>query len=88
MKSKFVMNYLFSLRNQLVFSASVAGLTTFLSQSYCVSKQKSYYFQYGTHMIPHPQKVHKGGEDALYAEKYLVAVADGVGGWADVLSSI
>ena len=36
-------------------------------------------------MIPHPDKVAKGGEDALFTHKNLIAVADGVGGWADVL---
>jgi len=48
-------------------------------------------------VIPHPQKVHKGGEDAYFANKKYVnrfltnflnkfsvlAVADGVGGWAE-----
>jgi protein phosphatase PTC7 len=33
-------------------------------------------------MIPHPDKVSKGGEDALYANDNILAVADGVGGWA------
>lgn len=35
-------------------------------------------------MIPHPEKVSKGGEDACYANENLLAVADGVGGWAEV----
>lgn len=35
-------------------------------------------------MIPHPEKVHKGGEDALYVDKQVIVVADGVGGWAEV----
>ncbi len=33
-------------------------------------------------MIPHPQKAHKGGEDALFANEKFLVVADGVGGWA------
>lgn len=36
-------------------------------------------------MIPHPEKVHKGGEDALFADKKILVVADGVGGWAEVI---
>lgn len=32
-------------------------------------------------MIPHPQKVAKGGEDAYYISSSLLIVADGVGGW-------
>ena len=34
-------------------------------------------------MIPHPEKAEKGGEDAGYASLSYLAVADGVGGWAD-----
>jgi len=30
--------------------------------------------------IPHPKKAHKGGEDAFYAGRSLLTVADGVGG--------
>lgn len=45
----------------------------------------SYWFDFGTHMIPHPEKAHKGGEDACYANKNMIVVADGVGGWADVI---
>jgi hypothetical protein len=29
--------------------------------------------------------VHKGGEDACYSDKYMLIVADGVGGWAKVV---
>ncbi|EGR28308.1 hypothetical protein IMG5_178880 [Ichthyophthirius multifiliis] len=32
--------------------------------------------------IPMPEKEHTGGEDAYYANSKLLAVADGVGGWA------
>ena len=37
----------------------------------------------GAHGMPHPDKVHKGGEDAHYiADSQLsIGVADGVGGW-------
>jgi len=34
-------------------------------------------------VIPHPDKVAKGGEDAYYSDKNCLAVADGVGGWAE-----
>jgi len=34
-------------------------------------------------LIPHPDKVAKGGEDACYTHENLLAVADGVGGWAE-----
>lgn len=38
----------------------------------------------GAHMIPHPEKRHKGGEDAYFLSEdgQVVGVADGVGGWA------
>ncbi|XP_071917259.1 probable protein phosphatase 2C 26 isoform X3 [Coffea arabica] len=38
------------------------------------------------HVIPHPKKVEKGGEDAFFISSYnggVVAVADGVSGWAE-----
>ena len=41
-------------------------------------------FKYGICTIPHPDKVQKGGEDAHYANDSLLAIADGVGGWASM----
>ena len=41
-----------------------------------------YRFKYNSHLIPHPSKAGKGGEDALFADDNLLVVADGVGGWA------
>jgi protein phosphatase PTC7 len=40
----------------------------------------------GAFMIPHPEKAHKNGEDAYFisASKKMLAVADGVGGWAEL----
>lgn len=40
-------------------------------------------FNSALHMIPHPEKKAKGGEDAAHAGSRLLAVADGVGGWVD-----
>lgn len=37
----------------------------------------------GVCMIPHTDKRHKGGEDAYVVTDTMVAVADGVGGWAE-----
>ena len=34
------------------------------------------------YMVPHPEKLSKGGEDYVYFSERVVAVADGVGGWA------
>ena len=47
------------------------------------SKRFKYVFDHGTYMIPHPAKAYKGGEDAFYVSDNVLAVADGVGGWAD-----
>ena len=44
---------------------------------------KTLAFRGGVSMIPHDEKVHKGGEDAFTASERLIAVADGVGGWAN-----
>ncbi|XP_031271844.1 probable protein phosphatase 2C 26 [Pistacia vera] len=43
-------------------------------------------FRVGTHLIPHPSKVDRGGEDAFLVSSYnggVIAVADGVSGWAE-----
>ncbi|GFP89707.1 probable protein phosphatase 2c 26 [Phtheirospermum japonicum] len=40
----------------------------------------------GTYLIPHPDKVEKGGEDAFFVSSHgggVIAVADGVSGWAE-----
>ena len=39
------------------------------------------YFKFAASNIPHPSKVHKGGEDAWVASPNVLALADGVGGW-------
>lgn len=37
----------------------------------------------GIGFLPHIDKRHKGGEDAYWTSDTMIAVADGVGGWAD-----
>ncbi|XP_051153037.1 probable protein phosphatase 2C 26 isoform X2 [Andrographis paniculata] len=40
----------------------------------------------GAHVIPHPDKIEKGGEDAYLVSSHrggVIAVADGVSGWAE-----
>ena len=41
------------------------------------------FFQSKTVIIPHDEKKHRGGEDAADSNDYVLAVADGVGGWAN-----
>lgn len=50
---------------------------------FSVEKKFKYKFLHGAHMIPHPEKAYKGGEDAMFASENVLVVADGVGGWAD-----
>lgn len=40
-----------------------------------------YYFRAAHASIPHPDKVHKGGEDGFSVSPSLLVIADGVGGW-------
>eukprot|EP01132_Coremiostelium_polycephalum_P005511 gene5511-6865_t len=49
-------------------------------------KLKDYHFYSGVCVIPHPNKRHKGGEDAYFIsqDRKVLGVADGVGGWGDV----
>ena len=44
---------------------------------------KGYSFKSGVFLKPHDDKVYKGGEDAYCTVDTLIAVADGVGGWAN-----
>jgi protein phosphatase PTC7 len=50
------------------------------------SFMKKMKFKSGVSMLPHPEKEHRGGEDAYFIHKgeCCVGVADGVGGWAEV----
>lgn len=50
---------------------------------FSVDKKFKFKFLHGSHMIPHPEKAYKGGEDAMFTSDNLLVVADGVGGWAD-----
>ena len=31
--------------------------------------------------MPHDEKLHRGGEDAVATDEYTLALGDGVGGW-------
>lgn len=42
------------------------------------------FFSLGSYNIPHREKTEKGGEDAFVANKNLIAIADGVGGWDEL----
>ncbi len=46
------------------------------------SHKKKYHFKLAFASAPHPEKVWKGGEDALFVSKNIIIIADGVGGWA------
>ena len=48
-----------------------------------VSPSKINKFNLGFHVNPHMQKRDKGGEDAMAVTNNMIAVADGVGGWAE-----
>ena len=43
----------------------------------------NYYFRHAVKNIPHHDKVEKGGEDGWAATSSLLAIADGVSGWAE-----
>lgn len=48
------------------------------------NQTRKYKFESNYHMIPHPSKQYKGGEDALLAKDNILVIADGVGGWAEL----
>ncbi|XP_044482496.1 probable protein phosphatase 2C 26 isoform X4 [Mangifera indica] len=65
-------------KNRLLSSAS--------SQLNPLQSRSELSFRVGTHLIPHPSKVDRGGEDAFLVSGYnggVIAVADGVSGWAE-----
>lgn len=41
------------------------------------------FFESKTVIIPHEEKINRGGEDSAHACDTLITVADGVGGWAN-----
>jgi len=43
--------------------------------------ERGAYFESRTVIIPHDDKIHRGGEDSAHATDTLITVADGVGGW-------
>lgn len=46
------------------------------------ASEKRYEFKLSWGLAPHPEKVWKGGQDALFVSKNVLIVADGVGGWS------
>ncbi|XP_078436122.1 protein phosphatase 2C family protein [Wolffia australiana] len=51
----------------------------------CLEIKSEVYFTAGAHLIPHPKKVDRGGEDAFFVHGRgggVLGVADGVSGWA------
>ncbi|XP_077233066.1 protein phosphatase 2C family protein [Tasmannia lanceolata] len=77
------------------FSFPTKNFTSILkkrSSIYCVPSalhpiRSEVSFSFGTHLIPHPKKVDRGGEDAFFVSGYnggVLAIADGVSGWAEL----
>lgn len=65
----FIKNKMFG-RSLLIFSVTVP----------IIQKHK---FHYGSAMIPHPRKLKRGGEDALFANDYKLGIFDGVSAWME-----
>lgn len=64
----------------------VASATSELSSPPSPPLRQDVSLAVGTHLIPHPNKVERGGEDAFFVSEYkggAVGVADGVSGWAE-----
>ena len=59
------------------------GSTRFRNFSTQAAETPSNKFHVGVTINPHPDKRHKGGEDAATLTETFIALADGVGGWAD-----
>ena len=66
----------------MVFGSAVSFNRNF-STSNANQEAKSNRFHAGVHLNPHYNKRYKGGEDAACLSETMLAVADGVGGWAE-----
>ena len=65
-----------------IFRSDKSGNATFSSTA--TSEEAVFNkFHAGICMNPHPAKRDKGGEDAATVTESFIALADGVGGWAD-----
>ena len=62
---------------KLINTFVVAMLAT-IAESY----NPGSFFQSKTVIIPHDSKINRGGEDSADSSETVLAVADGVGGWA------
>ena len=67
--------------NALKWKVVSVGLRHFSVET--ISKSRVNYFNAGVWFQPHYQKIKKGGEDAASLSSNVIAVADGVGGWAE-----
>jgi protein phosphatase PTC7 len=67
--------------NALKWKLVATGYRTFSVET--ISKSRVNTFNAGVWFQPHFQKVKKGGEDAASLSSNVIAVADGVGGWAE-----
>ncbi|XP_031484844.1 probable protein phosphatase 2C 1 isoform X2 [Nymphaea colorata] len=71
---------------QLSSKPRASHLALSSSSSISQTNKSEVSFCAGTHLIPHPRKVEKGGEDAFFVGSYnggVLAIADGVSGWAE-----
>ncbi|KAL4335488.1 hypothetical protein GQ457_07G033580 [Hibiscus cannabinus] len=82
------------LQSQLLFRPSLSNKHSVRKKSSLLCIASSQFnpirsevsFCIGTHLIPHPNKVDRGGEDAFFVSNInggVIAVADGVSGWAE-----
>lgn len=46
------------------------------------SLKAKFKFDFSYSIVPHPDKVWKGGQDAAYVSDHALIVADGVSGWS------
>ncbi|KAK4363707.1 hypothetical protein RND71_018948 [Anisodus tanguticus] len=78
----------YSINYQKISSISVKKKQSFLrcASSDTAPTRQEVSLSVGTYLIPHPNKVEKGGEDAFFVSSNngeVIAVADGVSGWAE-----
>ncbi|CEM15543.1 unnamed protein product [Vitrella brassicaformis CCMP3155] len=73
-----------SLISSSLSSSSAAGPGWCNVWCVLLTQTRTYFFESAKHIIPHPNKKLKGGEDAAFCGYRYLGVADGVGGWDSV----
>jgi hypothetical protein len=71
---------------QISLHRALKALNKKINYSFIITEKEpvrmKYKFDYAVGFKPHPNKIVHGGDDAYFASDNILAIADGVGAWA------